>query len=149
MLWGRFVVLLAVGAMGVAAACTNPESSAPFGKGDHLYVDVEASTLPPQPDVYLPPDSTFAEVEGSTLNYGPGYDAAVVFAVCDPPDGSASAGEAGAEGGSAGACEPFPAACASQPTCECLLGLASIATQLPCSYPHCSAGSVFSLYCPP
>ncbi len=148
MLRGRFVVLLGMGAMCVAAACTNPESSAPFGKGDHLIVDVEASTLPPQPDVYLPPDSTFAEVEGSSL-YGPGYDASAVLVVCDPPDGSATADDAAGDGGAVSACQPFPAGCASQPTCECLLGLASIATQLPCSYPHCSVGTVFSLYCPP
>lgn len=134
--------------MGVAGACTNPELSAPFGKGDHLIVDVEASTLPPQPDAYVPPDSTFAEVDGSTL-YGPGYDASALLVVCSPPDGSASADDAGAGGDAASACQPLPAACASQPNCECLLGLAAIATQLPCTYPHCSVGMGFNLYCPP
>ncbi len=134
--------------MCVAGACTNPESSAPFGKGDHLIVDVEASDLPPQPDAYVAPDSTFARVDGSSL-YGPGYDASAEFVVCDPPDGSASADDAGGEGGAASACRPFPAACAGQQPCECLLGLASITAQLPCPYPHCSVGNGFSLYCPP
>jgi hypothetical protein len=144
MMRGRIAVLLGTAAMGVAGACTNPESSAPFGKGDHLIVDVEASTLPPQPDVYVAPDSTFAEVDGSSL-YGPGYDASPVLVVCAPPDGSASADDAGGEGGAANSCQPFPASCASQPDCICLLG--AFAAQLSC-VPHCSVGQGFSLYCP-
>ena len=136
--------------MGGAGACTNGESSAPLGKGDHLIVDVEASTLPPQPDAYVPPDSTFAEVDGSTAlrarirRVGPARSFA---ARRTGPRAQTTRGPAGGA-----AAERLPAAPGGlrQPAdCECLLGLAAIATQLPCTYPHCSVGMGFNLYCPP
>jgi hypothetical protein len=161
----------------MAAACSTAVTSAPLGKGDTLYVDVEASTLPPQPTDDGPSDdSPFARVDGSGI-YGTSYDASYpVLTVCEPPDGStsekadsgkdasagsnsegadASAGsgdggkyEAGAyvAGDGGPACTPLPAACASQPDCECLLG--ALASTLPCSYPHCSIDKGFQIYCP-
>src|ERR1700691_5095956 len=49
---GRLIVLLAGLAVCGAVACGS-QSTAPLGKGDTVYVDVEASTLPDQPDAYL------------------------------------------------------------------------------------------------
>ena len=123
-------------------------------QGDHLIVDVEASTLPPQPDAYVPPDSTFAEVDGSTL-YGPGYDASALLVVCSPPDGSASADDAGAGGDAASACQPLPAACAGQqPPCASASSGSRVhhdaAPPAATSIPTASVGNGFNLFpCPP
>jgi len=158
MAWGRLVVLLVSCAIGLAVACNgSPESGEPLGKGDHVIVDVDATTLPPQPDADLAPDSEFAPVPGSTM-YGTQYDARALLTICEPPDGSTggdSAAEApadAADGVADGApmatgCQPFPAACASEPNCPCLFGV--FATQLPCAYPSCGVKNGFSLYCPP
>ncbi len=83
-------MLLAIGAVCMAAACSTT-SSAPLGKGDTLYVDVEASTLLPkqQPDDASDDSSVFARVDGSDI-YGAAYDAYAALTVCEPPDGSTS-----------------------------------------------------------
>ncbi len=159
----RLLVLLAAGAMAGVGACNGETTDPPpLGKGDHLIVDVDASDLPPQPDAYVPPDSPFAEVDGSDM-YGPGYDASAanaVLIVCEPPDGSASGDEGGGDlsadgaadsssgkGAAAASCEPFPAACASQPDCECLFPI--FGPKLPCPYPNCGVGKGFNFHCPP
>lgn len=177
MAWGRPAVLLAIGAVCMAAACSTI-SSAPLGKGDTIYVDVEASTLPKQqPDDASDDSSVFARVDGSDI-YGAAYDAYAALTVCEPPDGSTSEkGDSGKKGdGAAGsnpvepdssiepeggsddaaapyaaadggaACEPLPAACASQPDCECLLN--ALAASLPCTYPNCRINHGFHIYCP-
>jgi hypothetical protein len=162
MRWGRPVVLVGA-AIGAIAACSSGSgASAPLGKGDTLVVDVEASTLPQQPDPADDPDSAFARVDGSDI-YGSGYDASAyaLMTICEPPDGSAEAsttkssdastGSTTAEGGAnatedAG-CQPLPAACTSQPDCACIL--TALATMLPCPYPHCGVDHGFHLYCPP
>jgi hypothetical protein len=149
---GRLIVLLAV----CGAVACGSQSTAPLGKGDTVYVDVEASTLPDQPDAYLA-DSPFAPVDGSGI-YGANYDdaAAPVLSVCAPPDGSAgsaSDGSAsgapdGAASGAAAACTAFPAACMSQPDCVCLFK--AFAAQIPCPYPSCGVlKDGFDIYCPP
>jgi hypothetical protein len=170
MAWGRRVVLLGggllVGAAGGFLACSST-SGAPLGHGDDYVVDVDASTLPPQP-MDAAPDPVFAAVEGSTAY--PGYDAAALFIVCEPTDGAAPEGGAteakdgaaaasGADkdandpyvdgssyGGAGSSCTPIPAACASTPDCVCLLN--ALASTIPCSAPHCSVGKGFSIYCP-
>ena len=163
---GRLVAWVTVGALGCVAACSS-SSGSPGGKvvdpPDHLYVDVDASTLPDQPDGDLGPDSPFAPVDGSAA-YGDSYDAYAVLTVCPPSDGGAheggvADGEAPAgehdgaayptDGGAAAqGCQPLPADCVSQPTCDCLLRV--LAAETPCTYPHCSVGmdEGFSLYCP-
>jgi hypothetical protein len=162
---GRLIVLLAGLAVCGAVACGS-QSNAPLGKGDTVYVDVEASTLPDQPDAYIA-DSPFAPVDGSDI-YGSNYgDASTpVLSVCSPPDGSAggaadgatstaadasasaAADGAAAAAGSAGACTAFPAACMSQPDCVCLFG--AFKAQIPCPYPSCGVlKDGFDIYCPP
>lgn len=157
---GRLIVLLAGLAVCGAVACGS-QSIAPLGKGDTVYVDVEASTLPDQPDAYLA-DSPFAPVDGSAI-YGANYDdaSAPVLSVCAPPDGSAgsapdgsasataaSAAPDGAASGPAAACMAFPAACTSQPDCVCLFK--AFAAQIPCPYPSCGVlKDGFDIYCPP
>jgi hypothetical protein len=157
----RILVLLVTGAIGGVGACSTDTSAPPLGNGDHLIVDVDASELPPQPDVYVPPDSPFAEVADACILNDLAYDASpanAVLTVCEPPDGSASGGEGGVEpsadgaaasgkGGAAASCEPFPAACASQPDCECLFPI--FGPKLPCAYPNCSVGMGFNFHCPP
>jgi hypothetical protein len=168
---GRLIVLLAGLAVCGAVACGS-QSNAPLGKGDTVYVDVEASALPPdQPDAYIAA-SPFAPVDGSDI-YGSNYgDASTpVLSVCSPPDGSAGAvadgatstapdasasaaadGSASAAAGSASdagaACTAFPAACMSQPDCVCLFG--AFKAQIPCPYPSCGVlKDGFDIYCPP
>jgi hypothetical protein len=171
MAWGRTVATFALGVMSLAAACATL-SSAPLGSGDRVIVDVDATTLPPQPTQNVPPDSPFAPVDGSR-GYGPEYDAYALLTVCSSnlvPDASAEGagppapsrgsdaealrdGEAvsdapsyaGAASASAG-CEPLPAACANEPDCECLLRV--LAAKIPCPYPHCSVDNGFKMYCP-
>jgi hypothetical protein len=156
MAWGRLIVFLVSGAIG-AAACSSATTSKPLGTGDHVFVDVEASTLPPQPDADLDPDGTFARVDGSGI-YGRRYgDAYAELTICAPADGGASAvdGAAGstahpADGGAATGCVPFPASCrsATPPDCVCLFG--AFASQIPCAYPSCAVDKGgFSIYCPP
>jgi hypothetical protein len=160
MAWGRLVALVAVGALGCVAACSSTSGS-PGGKvvdpPDHLYVDVDASTLPDQPDGDLGPDSPFAPVDGSAA-YGDSYDAYAVLTVCPPSDGGVDGGVDGAgrdgaaysaDGGAAAqGCQPLPAGCVSTPNCDCLLRV--LAAETPCAYAHCSVGmdKGFSLYCP-
>jgi hypothetical protein len=82
-----------------AAACSTL-SGAPLGKGDRVFTDVDATSLPPQPNQTLSPDSAFAPVEGST-GYGSVYDAYAVLSICGAaPD--ASKGKADSETPSAG-----------------------------------------------
>jgi hypothetical protein len=151
----RLVALLVSGAIG-GAACSSATSK-PLGMGDRVFVDVEASTLPPQPDANFDPDGIFAPVDSSGI-YGRGYgDAAAELIVCARPDGGPSATDGGsgsaaypADGSAATACVPFPASCASgvEPDCECLFG--ALAAQIPCPYPHCGVmKNGFSIYCPP
>jgi hypothetical protein len=159
---GRLVVLLLVGAVCGAAACSNATSSPPLGHGDTVIVDVEASTLPPQTasDADQDPDGIFDRVDSSSI-YGPGYDAYALLTVCDPVDGSAdtdgsdpstdaAATVTYADGGAAASgCLPFPASCAStDPACECLFG--AFKAQIPCPYPSCGVQKHgFAIYCPP
>jgi hypothetical protein len=150
----RLVVLLVTGALGSTAACSGGTSGKPIGTGDLVIVDVEASTLPPQPssDADLDPDGVFAPVDGSQ-RYGTTYDSYAALTVCAPPDGGASdsdgseADEAG--GAAATGCVPFPASCAnaSPPDCVCLFG--AFAAQIPCTAGSCAVTkSGFSIYCP-
>ena len=161
---GRLVVLLLVGAVCGAAACSNATSSPPLGHGDTVIVDVEASTLPPQTssDADQDPDGIFDRVDSSAI-YGNGYgDASYpVLTVCDPPDGSAdsdgsepaadaTAASVYADGGAAASsCLPFPAACAStDPICQCLQGV--FKAHAPCQYTSCAVQKHgFAIYCPP
>jgi hypothetical protein len=169
---GRLVVPLVWGALCGVAACSSGATSSgqPLGHGDHLIVDVEASTLPPQPDAE--PDPIFAAVDGSGMyGTGSGY---VVFTVCgpsdggpsedasSPDDGAASSPDDGAaaspddgavaayaaDGAAGAACTPFPAACESTPDCVCLF--AAFKAQIPCPYPSCGVMKHgFSVNCPP
>jgi hypothetical protein len=150
----RLVVLLVTSALGSAAACSSGESSKPLGMGDTVFVDVEASTLPPQPssDADLDPDGVFAPVDGSQA-YGTVYDSYAALTVCAPPDGGASSGDGSAaseaDGAAATGCLPFPASCTntSAPDCVCLFGVYS--AQIPCIDPSCGVTkSGFSIYCP-
>jgi hypothetical protein len=71
-----------------------------------------------------------------------------------PADGAAPASSAAdgattapyAGGDAAGACVPFPAACASTPDCMCLFK--AFAAQIPCPYPSCGVQSL-TIFCPP
>jgi hypothetical protein len=154
---GRYIALLVSGALG-GAACTSATTGKPLGAGDHVFVDVEASTLPPQPDADLDPDGTFARVDSSAI-YGRRYgDAYAELTICARSDGGSSAadGAAGsgaypADGGPATTgCVPFPASCAgaAEPDCVCLFR--AFASQIPCAYPSCGVTkSGFGIYCPP
>jgi hypothetical protein len=153
---GRIIAFLVSGAMG-GAACSSATTGKPLGTGDHVFVDVEASTLPPQPDADLDPHGTFARVDSSAI-YGTRYgDAYAALTICARPDGGSSAADGAtaspaysAEGGAATGCVPFPASCASaaEPVCTCLFG--AFAAQIPCSYPSCGVTKDgFSIYCPP
>jgi hypothetical protein len=163
---GRLVVLLLVGAVVGAAACSSANSSPPLGHGDTVTVDVEASTLPPQTssDADQDPDGIFDKVDSSSIYGTASYDGYAPVTVCDPPDGSA--GPAGSDGGdvmtdaaaaavyadggaAATGCAPFPAACAStDPVCQCLIG--AFKAQTPCAYPSCAPQKHgFAIYCPP
>jgi len=153
---GRPIASLAVAAAsGVAIACGSL-SSAPIATKDRVIHDVDATELPPQPTVDLPPDSPFAPVEASSA-FGSYYDAYAVLTICAPtpaPD-AASDGKKGAANDAAystvdaavsSACTPMPSACENEPDCECLFR--ALATEIPCEYPHCSAENGFTLYCP-
>lgn len=99
MAWGRPIVSLALAVLFGAAACSTL-SGAPLGKGDRVFTDVDATTLPPQPSQTLPPDSAFAPVEGS-VSYGPAYDASAVLSICGAEAG-ASKGKTDSAAPSAG-----------------------------------------------
>ena len=165
---GRLIVVLVLGALAGVAACSNEvTSTAPIGHGDHLIVDVEASTYPPAP-TDAAPDPVFARVDGSSI-YGTRYDAYAALTVCAPPDGGMSQDDGGAspaedagpaapydaaaasypaDGASGNGCVPFPAACEGTPGCECLFG--AFAAEIPCPYPSCGVmKDGFSIYCPP
>lgn len=158
--------------MDAVLACSSgtPSSDKPLGMGDHLIVDVEASAAPPTPADDAGGDSPFAPV--GTVSTAAYMDSgSLVLTVCGPPeagaggdaakkdasepaategdDASASGDASGGlyGGGSSSSCVAFPSSCASQPDCDCLLGVVS--AQLPCSYPHCALvmGS-FAMYCP-
>jgi hypothetical protein len=158
---GRLVVLLVIGAVGGVAACSSGTSSKPLGMGDTVFVDVEASTLPPPSDADLDPDGTFARVDGSQV-YGSLYDSYALLTVCPAPAGADAAATAPTDGaagsvayeadGAAAGCVPFPASCptssATGADCVCLFG--AFAAQIPCAYPSCGVSkSGFSLRCPP
>ncbi len=162
-------MLLVWGAFCGAAACSSSvTSSAPIGHGDHLIVDVEASTLPPQPKDATP-DPTFAGVDGSSI-YGSVSGSYVVLSICKPSDGGDSAEGAapapaddaasspsdaavlyGADAASVSGCMPFPAACADppagEPDCQCLL--ITLASQIPCVASCAVTKQGYSVYCPP
>ena len=153
---GRLVVFLVSGALG-GAACSSATTGKPLGTGDRVFVDVEASTLPPQPDADLDPDGIFAPVDSSAV-YGTQYgDAYAELTICPRSDGGPLAadgatGSSGyrADGGAAAGCVPFPASCASatEPDCVCLFS--AFAAQIPCAYPSCGAAkNGFDIYCPP
>lgn len=150
---GRLVVFLVSGAIG-GAACSSATTSKPLGTGDRVFVDVEASTLPPQPDADLDPDGIFAPVDSSAI-YGKRYgDAYAALTVCARADGGQSAADGAtgsaypADGGAATGCVPFPASCATEPDCACLFR--ALAAQIPCAYPSCGvAKNGFDVYCPP
>jgi hypothetical protein len=159
--------------MAVVAACSQASSPAK-NPGDDIYVDVEASTMLPQPDAADYDDGFFNGTDGA---YG-ATSGDIVLTICPPPDGSVSDGSAGAGAdsaapkasasdasavaysdagwssgaygttGSAGPCQAMPAACASQPTCDCFL--TALKSTLPCTYPHCddAMGAGFPIYCP-
>jgi hypothetical protein len=124
--------------------------------GDRVFVDVEASTLPPQPDADLDPDGIFAPVDSSAM-YGTRYgDASAALTICARADGGQSTADGAtgsspypADGGAATGCVPFPASCASatEPDCVCLFK--AFAAQIPCAYPSCGVGkNGFDIYCP-
>jgi hypothetical protein len=150
---GRLVVFLVSGAIG-GAACSSATTSKPLGMGDRVFVDVEASTLPPQPDADLDPDGIFAPVDSSAI-YGKRYgDAYALLTICPRSDGGQSAADGApdssmdpADGGAATGCVPFPASCATAPDCVCLFR--AFAAQIPCAYPSCGVGkNGFDIYCP-
>jgi hypothetical protein len=168
----------AVVACGLAglAACSQASPSSTKNPGDDLIVDVEASTMLPQPDAADYDDGFFNGTDGP---YGGGYAGSTGYAVitiCPPPDASAGAsgdaaaavdatavayGDASAaygdggwgatygSTGTAASCTPMPAACSSKPDCNCLF--TAFNSSLPCTYPHCedAMSGGFTLYCPP
>jgi hypothetical protein len=171
---GRWLSVLAGGALALAAACSQASSPA-HNPGDDVIMDVEASTLPAQPDAADYDDGFFNGIDGP---YGSAYGTggASVLTICPPPDAGASgdgaatdaaaassaasqssssthgdaSGSTGAygSGASGGPCTPIPAACASQPDCTCFLTY--FKPSLSCTYPHCDDGmsAGFSIYCP-
>jgi len=159
------LLLLAAGVvvcagLGALEACTTDGPSPPSGSGNDITVDVDATMGVNPPASYdAGPDSPFARVDG-------GYAAA--------PDGYSPVGNCGAcncaatdycFGGGTGyttfsgactpttfgiGCQPFPAACAGDAGCDCLLK--ALSTQVPC-YGVCiqnpTVGSgVPIVYCP-
>ena len=150
---GRLVAWVVSLGLVASAACSNETgSNKPLGTGDTLIVDVDASDLPDQPEAS--PDDVFAQDDVQTA-YDEG-DAYAVLTICAPPDGGsddggkgAKADDAGAayEGGApAAACQPLPAACTSDPTCDCLFK--ALGSMIPCDYPHCGVQNGFNIYCP-
>ena len=154
-------------AIGGAAACSQA-SSPSHPPGDDYTQDVEGSTQGEQAYDGNYDDGFFLGTDGP---YGTGYgmtDVYAVLTVCLPPDGgdasarvdaaakdggsyavtdaAAASPGAGAYGAGTSSCEPIPAACTSSPNCPCLIE--ALAPSLPCDYPHCDLGDVFSLYCP-
>ena len=157
-------MLVLVGALDAALACSSstPGGGQPIGMGDHLYVDVDATSAPPPQGTGddAAADSPFAPFADDS---GIGsYSVALVMTVCGPPeagapkDGSAepdatgAAGDGGASGsggayGGDGGCEAFPAACAQQPDCDCLLN--ALVAEIPCGPASCSLKGNFSIFC--
>jgi hypothetical protein len=164
MVRGKRWFLLAAGTALTAWACSSGSSSDPNPKaltpGDHLYVDVDASSPPmQQEDPDAANDPIFARVDSGVAYTN--YDAGIVLTVCAPPEagagdaGPAKSGNGGGEDGGGGdggayapaaACTPIPAACTSKPTCDCLIP--ALSASIPCPYPHCSLLDGFNIYCP-
>jgi hypothetical protein len=150
--------LVLVGALvAMGAACS--ESTAPAGKGNDVVVDVDGSGGPPeQPGDDAPDDSPFARVDSGYQPPPDGYSPFAFCSSCSCPAGTYCFGggtsfesfngdcheDAGADAGLAIGCQPFPPACAAQPTCECLIQ--ALAPSMPC-YPVCSITTLI-VYCP-
>jgi hypothetical protein len=150
---------LGAGVLAVSGGCS--ESTAPSGRGDNVIVDVDAaasqgdngggddgavdevfarvdSGYAPPPDGYAPFDwCTQCACPAGTFCFGGATGNETFSGDCHP--------DAGALGATlAIGCYPFPAACASTPTCECLIG--AISQDVPC-YPVCSITTNI-VYCP-
>jgi hypothetical protein len=126
------------------AACSSL-SSAPIATKDRVIHDVDATSLPPQPDAALGPDSPFAPDDSG--DFGAYYDASAILSICAATPAADASQEREAASADASSCDPLPSACENEPDCECLFRV--LASQIPCAYPHCSIDNGFKLYCPP
>jgi hypothetical protein len=160
----RWAALLLLGALfGVVAACST--SQAPLGQGDDIISDIDASdaSQPQQQGDDGPyDDGYFARADAG---YGPPPDGYAPFNWCTqcgcPADtfcfgggtgfsdfsGTCHAADAGALDGAAAlaiGCYPYPTACATDPTCDCII--AAVSQYIPC-YAVCSI-TTNTVYCP-
>jgi hypothetical protein len=150
------LVRLAAAVVGslLAMGCGD-DSGSPGGHGDHVIVDVDATTQAPQDPFDGGPDSPFAPVspDGSYGELGDASPyAACVACGCEGgtycfgggrgypvPSGSCTGG------GAAPGCAPLPASCASTPDCSCLVG--ALSSTLSC-YSVCDSKPGLIIYCP-
>ncbi len=146
--------LLAASLTSAAMACNGDDSSPATGNGNDVHVDVDATTQQGPPSgADAGADSPFAPVEGSVYSKPDGYNPLGVCKSCACPGtdycfgggtGNATFGGNCNPTGFAVGCQPLPAACASDASCECLLQ--ATAGQVPC-YAVCVQNSR-TLYCP-
>lgn len=142
-------------AMGAAvAACDADDSTgAPAGSGDHVTVDNDATVQPQQPKFDGGPDSIFASVDGGAYAAPDAYDPYGACKSCKCPAGDYCFGGGGSyttlstcTPTSFGVgCQPIPAACGADASCDCLLtAIGSMGLQC---YPVCVQNSL-TVYCP-
>lgn len=153
----RWRLALSAGLLGgalacAAAACNSDDSSTPTGSGND-FTGTDATTQPQQPQFDGNPDSPFAPVEGGVYGTPDGYDPYGICVKCNCPATDYCFGGGGSYTSFSGncnptgfgiGCQPLPAACAGNATCDCLLD--ATASQVPC-YPVCVQNNR-ALYCP-
>jgi hypothetical protein len=152
----RSVVLLAllVGSLtSVAAACNSDDSNAPLGSGDKVIVDVDATMQPQPPAGGGGADSPFARVDSGYPGAPDGYNPVGVCKTCACPKtdycfgggtGFTTFSGSCTPSGFGIGCQPLPAACGADASCDCLLQ--ATAADVPC-YPVC-VQITLTLYCP-
>ena len=154
---GRFWLLAGLlgGALGASAAACSDDSNAPTGKGDTVtYTD---ATMQPQQSMTDASEdySFFAMVDSGYPGAPDGYSPYALCQKCGCPKteycfgggtGYTSFNGICDGGGDAFAlgCQPIPAACVADASCECLIE--SVSNNVPC-FPVCVQNSL-TVYCP-
>jgi hypothetical protein len=148
------------GALGLVVACTTDGPPPPTGSGNDTIVDNDATNgVRPPASQDASPDSPFAPVDGGYPAAPDGYSPIQNCGACTCEAGTYCFGGGSGYTTFSGACtpttfgigcQPVPAACATDASCDCLLQ--ATAAQVPC-YGVCvqnpTVGSgVPILYCP-
>ncbi len=143
------------GALAALWACSDGPPP-PAGSGNVVIVDVDATRSPPPPDNDADDDSPFAPLDGGYAYLGDAYDPLGNCASCACPatdycfgGGTGYTAFACTPSGFGAGCQPIPAACAGDASCDCLLQATS--AQISCvgvcvQNPTQGGGPV--VYCP-